>query len=247
MNVARVELAALNNALWCNAVCSAHGLPGEVRPTVWLNQHVPPPYHSNLVVISSLVSQQEVDEYVRQLSLCKLSPNWSIKDSFMTLNLTSHGFDVLFQASWLWLDADGFLPSKTSTILRTERLKSPSQLAHWEECWRGDAENRSMTERTRQFPDSLLSDNAIAFLACWDRDRIIAGGIANRTPGAVGLSNIFISSNDQIPVWSSLVHQINSIFPGFPIVGYERDEGLVAASSVGFQTIGHLQVWIKRD
>jgi hypothetical protein len=188
-----------------------------------------------------------VDEYVRQLSLCNLSPNWSIKDSFMTLNLTSKGFDVLFRASWLWLDADGFLPSKTSTILRTERLKSPSQLADWEELWRGDVGNRSIKEQTRQFPDSLLSDNTIAFLACWDDDRIIAGGIANRTPGVVGLSNVFTNSSDPVSVWASFVHQINSIFPGFPIVGYERDDDLRAAISVGFQIIGRLQVWMERD
>jgi len=56
----RVELAALTNAMWCEAVCRAHNVPGEVLPRVWLNRRIPPPYYSNLVVVSGLTSQGEV-------------------------------------------------------------------------------------------------------------------------------------------------------------------------------------------
>ena len=33
--------------------------------------------------------------------------------------------------------------------------------------------------------------------------------------------------------------------PATPIVGYEREAGLVSAKGLGFQTIGELQVWIR--
>lgn len=32
--------AARNNAAWCDAVCSAHGAPGELRDSHWLTRLV---------------------------------------------------------------------------------------------------------------------------------------------------------------------------------------------------------------
>jgi hypothetical protein len=34
-------------------------------------------------------------------------PGFSVKDSFVTLDLSGLGFDVLFEATWLWHDPVG--------------------------------------------------------------------------------------------------------------------------------------------
>jgi hypothetical protein len=246
LTASKVELAALNNALWCDTVCRAHGVPGDVRPTVWLNTNVPPPYHSNLVVISSLTTQAEIDQHVRHLSACSLSPTWSLKDSFFTLDMAPHGFGVLFDADWIWLDADRVAQTPVSAAARCVRITSTSELASWEACWRGDAGHQQAVEGLRQFPDVLLRDATVAFMACVEGERIVAVGIANRTPGAVGLSNVVVTAGDHTAAWASLVGLAGRLFPGFPIVGYERDDDLRAAEAAGFQTIGLLRVWMRK-
>ena len=246
MTTSRVELAALNNALWCNTVCGAHGVPGDVQPTVWLNANVPPPHHSNLVVISSMATQAEIDEHVRHLSARALSPTWSLKDSFMSLDMAPHGFGVLFEAHWIWLDADRVAEKATAAAAHCVRITSASELALWEACWRQDAGNHKAAAEPRQFPDGLLRDPKVAFLACVDGDRIVAVGIANRTPGAVGLSNVVVNTKDRRAAWMNLVGLTGRLFPGFPIVGYERDDDLLAAEATGFQTIGPLRVWMRK-
>ena len=246
MTTSRVELAALNNALWCDTVCRAHGVPGDVQPTVWLNPNVPPPYHSNLVVISSLATQAEVDEHVRHLSARARSPTWSLKDSFMSLDMAPQGFGVIFEAHWMWLDADRVAEKATAAAARCVHITTSSELALWEACWRGDAGNQQAAAGSRQFPDALPRDAKVAFMACVEADRIVAVGIANRTPGVIGLSNVVVNAQDHHAAWLNLVGLAGRLFPGFPIVGYERDDALRTAEAVGFQTIGALRVWMRK-
>lgn len=246
MTIPRVELATLNNALWCNAVCAAHGVPGEVQANVWLNRNIPPPYHSNLVVISSHTSQAEIDGHIRELSALPLSPSWSVKDSFMSMDLAPQGFGVLFAASWIWLAPERVLPKPAATTGRCIRVSSPADLAAWETGWRGDAGNEQASQSSRQFPEALLSDSDIAFLACVSGDRIVAGGAVNRTPGAIGLSNIFVSADDIGSAWAGLTCCARGLFPGLPIVGYEKDADLLTARELGFESLGKLRVWIRQ-
>jgi hypothetical protein len=42
MNDDRVELAARNNAVWCDTVCRAHGVPGEFLNGIWVNRKLGP-------------------------------------------------------------------------------------------------------------------------------------------------------------------------------------------------------------
>jgi hypothetical protein len=246
VTTSRVELAALNNALWCDTVCRAHGVPGDVQPTVWSNANVPPPYHSNLVVISSLATQAEIDERVRHLSACSLSPTWSLKDSFFNLDIAPHGFGVLFEAHWIWLDAEQAAAMPADIAARCVRITSAPELASWQACWRGDAGKQQAAEGLRQFPDVLLRDAKVAFMACVEGEQIVAVGIANRTPGVIGLSNVVVNTRDRRAAWASLVALAGRLFPGFPIVGYERGDDLRAAEAVGFRTIGPLRVWMRQ-
>src|ERR1044071_9434397 len=45
----RAERAARNNAIWCDTVCRAHGLPGELGESIWLNRHATPHFYPNAV------------------------------------------------------------------------------------------------------------------------------------------------------------------------------------------------------
>jgi hypothetical protein len=67
------------------------------------------------------------------------------------------------------------------------------------------------------------------------------GGILSRGAEVVGLSNLFGSATDM--VWRSLAAMAYEVFPGLPLVGYDRGNELAAAHQAGFETIGPLRVW----
>lgn len=245
--VHQVQLAAQNNALWCDHVCRAHGVPGEFFPTVWLNRRVPPPYHSNLVVMADSGSQNATLEHIQDLMRLPLAAHWSAKDSFCNLELEGLGFALLFEASWIWREPGVGNAHGVSADARWSRLTSSLDLARWEASWAGNAGNAEARNTPAQFPGSLLADPEHAFFAGSAGNEIIAGGIANRTGSVVGLSNIFVNSGDVIAVWTELINRAGHAFPGLPLVGYERGSALEAALACGFKVIGPLRVWARRD
>jgi hypothetical protein len=247
MNASQVELAARNNAIWCDTVCRAHGVPGEFFPTVWLNRSAPPPYYSNLVVVSDSSARSATLEHIHDLMKLPLPARWSVKDSFFNLDLATLGFDVLFQASWIWGEPGVRNLSRLSTGIRWSRITSSTELVHWETAWSGDSRNADVIGKAAQFPSSLLADPQVVFFAGSQGHKIVAGGIANRTGGVVGLSNVFVNSGDAIAAWSGLVSGTHDSFPDLPMVGYERDIALEATLACGFKPIGSLRVWIRHD
>jgi hypothetical protein len=63
------------------------------------------------------------------------SPGCSVKDSFASLDLTRHGFRVLFDAQWIVRGPSGtpaVPPSPRWTVVRDAEAS-----AAWEEAWRG--------------------------------------------------------------------------------------------------------------
>ena len=52
MTTSEAALCARNNALWCDAVCRAHGLPGEFLAGLWLNRRPVPRFYANAVTLS---------------------------------------------------------------------------------------------------------------------------------------------------------------------------------------------------
>ena len=50
---ARLELAARNNAAWCDAVCRAYGAPGEFDDELWLTRRPAPPLYPNAVTLTA--------------------------------------------------------------------------------------------------------------------------------------------------------------------------------------------------
>jgi len=243
----QVERAAHNNAVWCDTVCRAHGVPGAFAGPVWLNHKVPPPYYSNLVVMSDAGSRKAIVDRIHRLMHRPLAPGWSVKDSFCNLDLARDGFAVLFEASWLWREPAPHSARHEPPNLHWSRVASPAELARWVAIWAGDSGNAEAIGRPSQFPASLLADPQVVFLAGASGESIVAGGIANQTAGVVGLSNVFASGIGETAAWAALVDAASDAFPGLPLVGYERGPTLEVARACGFQPIGPLRVWVRQS
>ncbi len=247
MTPSLVESAARNNAIWCDTVCRAHGVPGEFFPAVWLNRNPVPRFYSNLVALSGPGDQSAVIEHVRGLMALPLPAVWSVKDSFADLDLAPLGFDVLFEALWIACEPRSRTSGSASPHLRWTTVTSAEELMHWEAAWSGDATNRDSEGQPRQFPPSLLADPQLAFFAGYRGPQVVAGGIANRTGDVVGLSNVFVTDADAdgAAVWVDLVAKLQAVFPDLPLVGYERGGELGFAVAAGFEPIGPLRVWVR--
>ena len=170
-----------------------------------------------------------------------------MKDSYASLDLSSRGFTQLFEAEWIWRDPLQPTTCKAGASLAWARIGSGAELIEWEDAWSGDATNRSEPRVTRQFPDSLLSSPDNLFFAGRLDGKVAAGGIANRSPGVVGLSNTFSAADFAEETWAALVSCASAAFPNTPLVGYERDAELQLATSAGFAPIGPLRVWCRSE
>jgi hypothetical protein len=243
----QVQVAAKNNARWCDAVCRAHGLSCEFTAGTWLMRGTPPPYYSNLVTIrgGKIVSRQQ--NLIREIVTSDPRRSFSFKDSFCCIDPAEAGggreFDLLFEATWIWSDAPRVGPRKTA--MRWGRVESETELLKWERAWRGDAANQSASLSARQFPASLLTNQDIAFLAGTNaEDEIVAVAVANRTDTVIGLSNVF-GRADAAEIWPGVMAAAREAFsPGLPLVGYERGDDLRHATASGFLPIGTLRVYV---
>lgn len=245
MKPSSTEQAARNNAIWCNTVCRAHGVEGELCDTVWVNRRPSPPYYPNLVTLRDVSDQTAAVDHIRHLIELPLQGTWSVKDSFCTLDLTALGFGLLFDASWMWHGPLPRQPTEQSSEIQWAAVTSPAELAMWEAAWSDGTGSTGMADKSRQFPASLLADRNIVILAGYRGQLLVAGGIANHTDGLVGLSNVFAPSSDEISVWAGLVTNAQAAFPRMPLIGYQQGHSLEAARASGFEVIGALRVWLR--
>ncbi|CAN5546455.1 hypothetical protein BH10CHL1_BH10CHL1_26320 [soil metagenome] len=193
MNNQPAILAAYNNAAWCDVICRAHGRPGQFSPELWINHQATPPYYPNAVSLigaeGCAVQVAQLAELVREGSL----EEWAVKDSFCTLDLAERGFRILFEAEWIYRSATLPKPDFAMTDVQWRRIDQPFDLVMWEAAWAGESIDKFATHQAIFMP-LLLADLDIAFVAAYQAEQIIAGAIANRTQGVVGLSNVFCAT-----------------------------------------------------
>jgi hypothetical protein len=243
MSLSRVELAVLNNVRWYGAMFDAQGLTSKVDGRAWRSLQTPPPFHSNLVVVSAATTQAEVDAFVSEIRNHRQPAGWSLKDSYDCLDLQPLGFTRLFEAEWIWRDPRPLAVVGGDRRLAWQVVSTDAELLEWEIAWWGDARNETGPAKARQFPLRMLKSPDHVFFAGRLEGRLVGGGIANRSPGVVGLSNLFAPEAFAQDCWNDLVDGIGTRFPGMPIVGYERDADLQRALAAGFRTVGKLCVW----
>ena len=230
--------AAMNNAAWCDAMCSAHGSPGHFFDSHWVTRAPAPPLHPDLVTFDSAPGPAMAA--IRELDRARPSGSWAVKDSFGALPLAQSGFRLLFGAEWIARPPLTRRSGRGSPDRRWLRVRSESALSAWEAAWGGSA------EQPRLFLPALLARREIAILAAVDESgAITAGVVANRADDAVGLTNFFEHGRSDGSARAECVDAAGDAFPGLAMVGYESGHSLAECHALGFVSIGSLQVWVR--
>ena len=113
-----VAIAARNNSEWCDIVCRAHGLPGVFDHEAWTNHRRTPPFYPDAVTLQPSLNVERMVSRVDAASGC------TIKDSFASVDLSAHGFRVLFDAEWIHRPAQPPRNSQTAAT-RWTRIADP--------------------------------------------------------------------------------------------------------------------------
>jgi hypothetical protein len=87
------------------------------------------------------------------------------------------------------------------------------------------------------FLPSLLAEGAHTVLAGYRGEDIVAGCVASRSAGVLGITNIFAHADNALTVRAGCIGALMDFVPGIPLVGYERGDGLEAARALGFEPV----------
>ncbi|MEU9159750.1 hypothetical protein AB0D29_05595 [Streptomyces sp. NPDC048424] len=230
--------AALNNAMWCDAVCTAHGLAPQFDDAyVWLSTRRTPPLYPDAVTLDPETSAPSVLQWIDTDS-----PGCSVKDSFARLDLAGDGFEVLFEAQWIHRPAGSAAAVAASSGLEWSEVTGAEELAAWEGAWGGE-------EGTGPFRPALLREGIVFLAGRAPGDaggRIVAGAVVSTGGGVVGVSNLF--AGDGAPAdaaWAGVLAAVAARWPDLDVVGYEGGADLDIAVRSGFTAIGPLRVWLR--
>jgi hypothetical protein len=214
-----ITRAARNNALWCDTVCRTHGLSATFGGQTWVSHERSPLFYPDAVTLAPGLRVDQVLAGVTGGLGC------SVKDSYADVDLSGHGFSVLFEAQWFVHhggDYDSDLDWRACEDFDT-----------WAGGWSGGQPQDVLR------PELLF--DPLTMLLTGSRDGVVtAGAIAYRSDDVVGVSNLF-GPPDQ--AWPGVIGQVTRRFPGIPIVGYEYGDDLAAARRYGCEPLGPLRVW----
>jgi hypothetical protein len=223
-----VTAAAGNNAEWCDAVCRSHGLPGTFSHDAWTNPRRTPPLYPDAVTLRAAASAPAV-----LAAIDTATPGATVKDSFARLDLSADGFDVLFEAEWLYREAS----PRPRDVEEWQQIRDPGALERWESAWAGAQGPRGL------FRSELLDEPNVVVLSLERDGRIAAGAILSRSKAVVGVSNLFSLAGELAAAWPGCLAGAAQVWPGASVVGYEAGHELDAAHAAGFVSTGLLQVW----
>jgi hypothetical protein len=231
----RAICGARNNADWYEAVFSVHGLRYHRAAYAFVADEVPPPYYSNLTVLSpdenAAITSELADMADRHNGFM------SLKDSFCQLDLAKNGFETLFEAFWIWRS-----PRQVVIPAGWEIVKKADDLLLWEEGWK---RNGSPTDQ-RMFSEAFLEHSEVVFLGIKTDGRFVAGCIANKSNDSVGISNVFAETPSQL-IFSQAADAVSAVFGDLPVVGYESAGELMYAKGADFDLVGKLRILVTRN
>ena len=235
-------LAARNNAEWCDIVCRCHGKPGKFLPDIWINEDVTPPFYPNAVTLNS-GSSAASDQYraIEHLTGKHIADDWAVKDSFSSLDLSDRGFRELLTAEWIYAPASLRVPETDCDGARWATIADSSRLFAWEIAWGGSGK----LQECSLFLPSLLENDAQVIIGAFQKEKIVAGCIANRSQNVVGISNIFLPDEGAERYRAGCVAAAIQWSNGLDLVGYESGGDLVAMQALGFEPIGGLTIWVR--
>ncbi|MFE2376943.1 hypothetical protein [Streptomyces sp. NPDC059398] len=227
-----VSAAARNNAEWCDALCRTHGVRGVFSPAAWTCAERTPPYYPDAVTLAP-----GADAAALLAAVDTAAPGCTVKDSFADLDLTGHGFDVLFDAEWIHRPATLPAPPAPEGV-RWERVRTAEGLEEWERAWDGGVRGL--------FLPALLADRHTAVLAARRGGQWVAGAVVSASATATGVSNLFtVGEYSPDAAWDGCLAAIAARRPGLPVAGYESGDDLNTALRHGFEPAGPLRVWLR--
>ncbi|MFE6970986.1 hypothetical protein [Isoptericola sp. NPDC057653] len=233
-----VRAAARNNAAWCATMAGAHGISGRTRRQAWASPVRTPPLYPDAV---TLVPGADAAALVDRIDT--RSPGASVKDSFADLDLSAAtpqgaAFEVAFDASWIHRPPAS-APGAPMPGVEWATVTDAAALRTWAGAWdQGGG-------RAWVFRPELLGDPSTTVLAGrTGAGAVVAGAVATRTDGVVGVSNVFAVPGTPGSVWHGVLGAVGHLFPGVPVVGYECGDDLEAALRHGFEVVGPLRVWV---
>lgn len=237
----KLNYAIESSMHWYDALCEAHAVPGERHAAFWINRHVMPPYMSNFVTLTDCADADAQVAAIRALRAGDVG--CGVKDSFQCLELHELGMKVLFQATWVFRPADAPVVNVDSAVA-WRVVRTAKELQDWERTWRGVPDNAGDAPQLEVFRESLLHRPDFRFLLGERAGQNVAVAALNHSRSALGLSNVFSASLEPQQLFPGCVKLACSIFPGVPLVGYEREQHLTAALATAFEAVHGLRVWV---
>ena len=204
--------AARNNADWCDALCRTHGAHTNFDEVAWTSRSRTPPLYPDAV---TLVPDPHVPELLARIDA---STGCSIKDSFASLDLAAHGFELLFDAEWIVRAKTG-VPSAMGGP-RWDTVRDASGLSTWEQAWQADDGPSGL------FQAELLDNDAVAVLEARTTAGVVAGAVLNRSSDAIGILTFFVSSRAPASTWAGCVAFAETLYPESTLVSYTSGKAL---------------------
>ncbi len=218
---------------WYAAVCRAHGIAFVRSARRWHSLSRMPPFYGNAVYLASrrpLALFRRIDAAVAGRAW---GPGWGVKDALAVHDLSDAGFDLLFEARWLFRAPSRHAVADPRFDVRAQQ--SDPARRRWISAW-GETPPGEVV-----FPDGFGDDPAICLLAAYQGDRCVGGIACNRSSNCVGISNTF-GSEDAIS--ACVLHA--AAHTTLPLVGYEQGTSLDLFRELGFSTTGPLAVWTRQ-
>jgi hypothetical protein len=221
----RLRTAVGASLAWYEDVFAVHRIPTRYDRGLWSALGKPPRWHSMAKTVRPDVSAARVLAAVEQFPSC------SVADSHGSLDLTEHGFDPLFTATWLFRAA-------------------PASPTPWPEGWSVVAHERELAawntaqDTTGVLVPAMLQHPRFTFLMRPASGQMLAGAVLHRVDDAVELSNWW-AHGDAADEIRPMLRCAGVLHPHLPVVGYARDDILRWFTDAGFDALGPQVVWVR--
>lgn len=209
---------------WYDDVFALHGITTGCDDALWWAEGTPPRWHS---AVKTLVPTTDPSDLLMRM---ERHEHGAVADAFGLLDLTAHGFEPLFTATWLHHAAvpSSGLPSGWSRVLDDEVM------ARWNEH----------QDTVGVLPDHLWAHPRFTVLARGDGGDLTGGAVLHDAGPVLGLSNTW--SSDGAPLDPrELLGLAAVVGPGRAVVDHASGEDLRAMLAGGFEPLGPHRIWTR--
>lgn len=220
--------AVSNNAAWCDAIAASHNLFTSWSESVWWCDQPMPPLYPNIVTLNRGV---EIDDTIHGIG-SGMSVGWGIKDSYKELDYERLGFSIAFEAQWYCQTPSRTVTDEKNPGTHVETVSNPAELNQWVAAWGGPADI---------FKSALLENDAVELVYIVLNGKVVSGLATNHSGDSIGISNAFGKAAGIL----DCIACVSTRNPSKAIVGYGSHTEVAGLSTVGFQAIGDLQIWLR--